>query len=127
MIVMPRSVAAQMPAFGTQVGWQFLLPESVGGPAAALGLRVEFPDPAQSSAGLATLIELQRMLGSGPAALGNFTKFVFNVQVTGAFESGTALASLVSLARPPRDGRPVTVTSEQAVEYGLVDRVLESH
>jgi Bacterial extracellular solute-binding protein len=115
MIVMPRSVAAQMPAFGTQVGWQFLLPETVGGPASALGLRVEFPDPAQSSAGLATLIELQRMLGTGSAALGNFTKFVFNVQVTGAFESGTALASLVSLARPPRYGRPVTVTSEQAV------------
>jgi hypothetical protein len=115
MIVMPRSVAAQMPAFGTQVGWQFLLPESVGGPAAALGLRVQFPDPAQSTAGLATLVELQRMLGSGPAALDNFTKFVFNVQVTSPSESGTSLASLVTLARPPRDGRPVTVTSEQAV------------
>jgi Bacterial extracellular solute-binding protein len=115
MIVMPRSVAAQMPAFGTNVGWQFLLPESVGGPAAALGLRVEFPDPALSSAGLATLIELQRQLGSGTAALDNFTKFVFNVQVTQAFESGTSLASLVNLAEPPRHGRPVTVTSEQAV------------
>ena len=115
MIVMPRSVAAQMPAFGTQVGWQFLLPESVGGPATALGLRVEFPDPAQSSAGLATLIELQHMLGSGPAALADFTKFVFNVQVTSPFTSGTSLASLVNVAEPPRDGRVVTVTSEQAV------------
>jgi Bacterial extracellular solute-binding protein len=115
MIAMPRSVAAQMPAFGTQVGWQFLLPESVGGPATALGLRVEFPDPAQSSAGLATLIELQRLLGNGPAALADFTKFVFNVQVTPALESGTSLASMVSVAQPPRNGRPVTVTSEQAV------------
>jgi hypothetical protein len=115
MIVMPRSVAAQMPAFGSNVGWQFLLPESVGGPAAALGLRVEFPDPAQSSAGLGALIELQRMLGTGPPALVNFTKFVFNAQVTPPFESGTSLASLVRLAQPPSDGRPVTVTSEQAV------------
>jgi hypothetical protein len=115
MIVMPRSVAAQMPAFGTQVGWQFLLPESVGGPATALGLRVDFPDPALSSAGLATLIELQQLLGNGSAALADFTKFVFNVQVTPAFESGTSLASLVKLAQPPQDGRPVTVTSEQAV------------
>jgi hypothetical protein len=115
MIVMPRSVAAQMPAFGTKVGWQFLLPQSVGGPATALGLRVEFPDPARSSAGLATLIELQQMLGSGPSALDNFTKFVFNVQVTSAFDSGPSLASLVNLAEAPRDGHPVTVTSEQAV------------
>ena len=115
MVVMPRSVAAQMPAFGTQVGWQFLLPETVGGPATALGLRVEFPDPAQSSAGLATLIELQRLLGSGPAALADFTKFVFNVQVTPPFTSGTSLASLVNVAEPPRNGRVVTVTSEQAV------------
>ncbi len=115
MIVMPRSVAAQMPAFGTQVGWQFLLPESVGGPATALGLRVEFPDPAQSSAGLATLIELQHMLGGGPAALADFTKFVFNVQVTPPFGSGTSLDSLVNVAEPPRNGRVVTVTSEQAV------------
>ena len=76
---------------------------------------MEFPDPAQNSAGLATLIELQHLLGSGPAALDNFTKFVFNVQVTTAFENGTSLASLVNLAQPPRNGRPVTVTSEQTV------------
>ena len=113
-IVMPRSVAEQMPAFGASVGWQFLLPESVGGPATELGLHVDFPDPAGSSAGLATLIELQRLLGSGTAALADFTKFVFNVQVT-KDEGRTALASLASLAQPPRDERPVTVASEQAI------------
>jgi Bacterial extracellular solute-binding protein/von Willebrand factor type A domain len=113
-IVMPRSVAAQMPAFGSSVGWQFLLPQSVGGPAAELGLHVEFPDPARNSAGLASLIELQQQLGSGPAALADIAKFVFNVQVTKT--SGTAaLATLASLAQPPRDQRPVTVATEQAV------------
>jgi len=115
MIVMPRSVAAQMPAFGTSVGWQFLLPQTVGGPATGLGLHVEFPDPAQSSAGLATLIQLQQLLGSGAAARAGFTDFVFNVQVTPGSGSTASLVSMASLASPPRDERPVTVASEQAV------------
>ena len=119
MIVMPRSVAAQMPAFGTEVGWQFLLPQRVGGPASALGLHVEFPDPAQSSAGLATLIELQGLLQhqlhTTAKTLAAFTDFVFNVQVTKDSGSDGALATLASLAQPPRDERPVTIASEQAV------------
>jgi Bacterial extracellular solute-binding protein len=119
MIVMPRSVAKQMPAFGTEVGWQFLLPQRVGGPASALGLHVEFPDPAQSSAGLATLIQLQgllqHVLGTTAKTLAAFTDFVFNVQVTRDSGSNGALASLASLALPPRDERPVTIASEQAV------------
>ncbi len=112
MIVMPRSVAAQTPAFGSSVGYQFLLPEAVGGPAAALGLHVRFPDPADSSAGLATLIQLQQLLGNGPSARAGFADFVFNVQVTGGSSSD---ASLASLATGSRDGRPVTIASEQAV------------
>jgi hypothetical protein len=119
MIVMPRSVAAQMPAFGSEAGWQFLLPQRVGGPASALGLHVEFPDPAQSSAGLATLIELQGLLQhqlhTTAKTLAAFTDFVFNVQVTKDSGSDGALATLASLAQPPRDERPVTIASEQAV------------
>jgi hypothetical protein len=119
MIVMPRSVAAQMPAFGTEVPWQFLLPQRVGGPATGLGLHVEFPDPAQSSAGLATLIllqqQLQQAVGTGAKALAAFTDFVFNVQVTRDSGSNGALAALASLAQPPRAERPVTIASEQAV------------
>jgi len=115
MIVMPRSVAAQMPAYGTSVGWQFLLPQRVGGPATGLDLHVQFPDPARSTAGLSTLIELQSLLGNGTPALAGFSDFVFNVQVTPGTGSEASLASLSSLARPPRDERPVTVASEQAV------------
>ncbi len=119
MIVMPRSVAATMPAFGTSVGWQFLLPQRVGGPASGLGLHVEFPDPARSSAGLATLIalqqQLQQLLGTGAKTLAAFTDFVFNIQVTRDSGSNGALATLASLAQPPRDERPVTIASEQAV------------
>jgi extracellular solute-binding protein len=112
MIVMPRSVAAQVPAFGSAVGWQFLLPQRVGGPATGLGLHVEFPDPAQSSAGLETLITLQHLLGTGSTAQAGFADFVLNVQVTSG--SGT-LTSLASLAQPPRDERPVTIASEQSI------------
>lgn len=108
MIVMPRSVAAEVPAYGSSVGWQFLLPQRVGGPATGLGLHVKFPDPARSSAGLATLIQLQSLLGSGSSALAGFTDFVLNVQVT----SGTgSLASLASQANE----RPVTIASEQSI------------
>ena len=112
MIVMPRSVAAEVPAYGSAVGWQFLLPQRVGGPATGLGLHVEFPDPARSTAGLATLIQLQSLLGSGSTALAAFTDFVLNVQVT----SGTgSLTSLASLAQRAGDERPVTIASEQAI------------
>jgi hypothetical protein len=110
MIAMPRSVAAEVPAYGSSVGWQFLLPQRVGGPATGLGLHVEFPDPASSSAGLATLIALQQLLGTGSTAQAGFADFVLNVQVT----SGTgSLTSLASLAQ--RDERPVTIASEQAI------------
>lgn len=110
MIVMPRSVAAQVPAYGSSVGWQFLLPQRVGGPDSGLGLHVEFPDPAQSSAGLATLITLQRLLGNGSTAQAGFADFVLNVQVTSGFGTLTSLASLGQ-----RDERPVTIATEQAI------------
>ena len=60
---MPRLAAAQAPAFGSSVSWKFLLPQSAGGPAAALGLLVEFPDPMSSVTGLVALTELQRLCG----------------------------------------------------------------
>ncbi|HEY9242624.1 MAG TPA: hypothetical protein VIP48_11610 [Streptosporangiaceae bacterium] len=108
MIVMPRSVAAQVPAYGSAVGWQFLLPQRVGGPATGLGLHVKFPDPAQSSAGLATLITLQQLLGTGSTAQAGFADFVLNIQLTPGTRSLTSLASLAH-------ERPVTIASEQSI------------
>lgn len=120
MIVMPRSVAARLPAFGRSIGWNFLLPESAGGPPAADGVQVQLPDPAQSSAGLAAVIEMERILGTSQAARVNFTRFVFGAQVTGQYDNPASLASLASLAGPPMGERPVTVASEQSVvQYDL--------
>jgi len=117
VIAMPRPAAARMPVFGSSVGWQILAPPSAGGPARALGLNVQFPDPTQSAAGLAGLIELKRLFGYGRAARGDMATFALNVQVV---HPGTAAASLPSLdtfARPAGDSdtAPVTLTSEQAV------------
>jgi hypothetical protein len=115
MIVMPPAAAAQVPAFNTSVGWNFLLPGAVGGPSPALGLRLNLPDPTQSSAGLATLIEISRLLGSGAPARAALTKFVLSAQPSAQFDDPTSLATFVSLARPPLGAHPVTVTTEQAV------------
>ncbi len=115
MIVMPPAAAAQVPSFNNSVGWDFLLPASVGGPPVSEQVRVDLPDPTQSAAGLAALVEVSRLLGSGPAARTKLTKFVFSAQSSAQFDNPTSLAAFVSLANPPLDAHPVTVTSEQAV------------
>jgi hypothetical protein len=117
VIVMPRSAAALTPAFGSSVSWRFLLPASAGGPAPALGLHVEFPDPVSSTAGLVTLAELQRLLGPGQPGQAGLAGFALNVQAEQPTRAGP-LAGLASWA-PERGARavsaPVTVTTEQAV------------
>ncbi len=113
MIVMPAAAAAQVPAFNTSSGWNFLL--GAIGQTSPLGIGLNLPDPTQSSAGLAALIEISRLLGSGPAARAELTRFVLSAQPSAQFGDPTSLAAFVSLARPPLGSHPVTVTSEQAV------------
>jgi hypothetical protein len=114
MIVMPPTAAAQVPAFNNSVGWSFLLPSSAGGPTSAQ-VRVELPDPTQSAAGLATLIEMSRLLGSGAAARTSLTTFVRSAQPSAQFDDAASLGSFVTLANPSLGAQPVTVASEQAV------------
>ena len=114
MIVMPKAAAAHTPAFAKS-GWRLLLPRSAGGPAVPAGTRVDLPDPSQSAAGLATLIQVSRVLGTGVAARVNFTKFVYSTQVTSYFDDPVSLRYFVGLAAPPLNGNPVTVTTEQSV------------
>jgi hypothetical protein len=114
MIVMPQAAAARTPQFA-KYGWRMLLPRSVGGPSAPADLRVDLPDPSQTAAGLATLIEESRLLGAGQQARVKFTTFAHNSSVTSYFDDTASLTSLVSLAAAPLDQNPVTVTTEQAV------------
>jgi hypothetical protein len=116
VIAMPRAAAARMPIFGSSVGWQILLPQSAGGPARALGLNVEYPDPTQSAAGLAGLVEIKRIFGYGRIARGDMASFALNVQVVHPASGAGSLPSLDAFARTSGSHTaPVTLTSEQAV------------
>ncbi len=123
VIAMPRPAAARTPAFGTSVGWNFLLPSIAGGPAASLGLDVQFPDPTQSAAGLAGLIQLRKMLGYGRMARAALAAFALSVQVVHPSPGAGSPPSLQTFAlpsgaKPSTAGKapaPVTITSEQAV------------
>ena len=115
MIVMPPVAAAQIPAFNNSVGWNFLLPSNAGGPTSSQQVRVDLPDPTESAAGLATLVEMSRLLGGGAAARTSLTTFVRSAQPSAQFGDATSLAAFVTQANPPLDAYPVTVTTEQAV------------
>lgn len=115
LIVAPTAAAAaHVKDFGT-AGWRLLVPHSAGGPVEPKGFRVDLPDPTQSAAGLATLIEVSRMFGTGPAGRVRFTKFVYASEVTPYFDDPVSLKYFVSLAAAPLNGLPVTTTTEQAV------------
>jgi len=118
VVAMPRLAAAEAPAFGSSVSWKFLLPQSAGGPASALGLHVEFPDPLSSVTGLVALTELQRLCGGATAAQADLASFAVSTQVEPAPGGTPPLAPLAAWAPPPGGGAaaaPVTVTTEQAV------------
>ncbi|HEV8222514.1 MAG TPA: substrate-binding and VWA domain-containing protein [Streptosporangiaceae bacterium] len=115
MIVMPQSVAAGLGPVAKSIGWNFLLPQTAGGPPAADGVKVELPDPKLSAAGLATVIEVNRLLGTGQAAGENFTRFAFGADETEQYDNPAALSSLIALSNPPLNERTVTVASEQSV------------
>jgi hypothetical protein len=118
VIAMPRSAAARSPAFGSSVSWKFLLPQNAGGPASALRLHIEFPDPASSITGLVALTELQRLCGRGEAAQTALASFAVHVQTEPAPGGTPPLASLAAWVPPPGSGAataPVTITTEQAV------------
>jgi Bacterial extracellular solute-binding protein len=117
VIAMSRSVAARMPAFGTSVSWKFLLPQAIGGPSQALGLHVQFPDPTQSAAGLATLIHFRKRFGGGGRqARAELARFILSVQVVPPTGTGGPGPPLAALAAPgAATGNRVTVTSEQSV------------
>jgi len=118
MLVTTAAVEAQTHVFEVPPSWSVLLPPSYGGPPANLGLSVDLPDPTDTASGLATLIELSRVLGDSAAARTAMTKFVFNAESTENFDSATALQQFAQTTEPPVDRDAVTIASEQAViEY----------
>jgi Ca-activated chloride channel homolog len=114
MIVTTQAVASKMQAFDGPVGWNLLLPPSFGGPPPNLDLTVDLPDPTESAAGLAAIIEVSRQLGNSADARTAFTDFVNTSETTQDTDSAAALATFVSSSTSLRR-RGVTVASEQAV------------
>ncbi len=116
VIAVPRSVARTVARSGRQISWSTLFPQSLGGPSASLHLQVQLPDPAQSAAGLATLVEVRRLLGDHSKSRDELTNFVHSVLPTASLDDPQALSVLTVLTQPPWRAHPLTVSSEQAVE-----------
>jgi hypothetical protein len=119
MLVTTQAVAAKTQIFTSQPSWSLLLPASYGGPPANLGIGVDLPDPTGTSAGLAALVEVTRVLdqdyGDGPGSRASFSRFAFSSETLGDFDAPQALQGFVASVGPPFNHAAVTVASEQAV------------
>ncbi len=115
MLVTTKAVADETGVFIAPPSWALLLPSSFGGPPASMGISVDLPDPTTTSAGLASLIQVSRQIGTSAAARTALTDFAFGVQATENFDSPTALAQFVATTQPPLDRQAITVATEQAV------------
>jgi Ca-activated chloride channel homolog len=115
LLVTTKAVAAETGIFTAPPSWALLLPSSFGGPPASMGVSVDMPDPTTTAAGLASLIQVSRELGTSATARTALTDFAFGVESTASFDSASALAQFVATTQPPFDRRAITVSTEQAV------------
>jgi Ca-activated chloride channel homolog len=115
MLVTTAAVAKKTHIFDTPSSWNLLLPPNYGGPPQSAGVSVELPDPSDSSAGLAALVEVNRDLGDGPSARTALTQFDIDTESTADFDSVSGLQQFAASTKPPFNRQAVTVASEQAV------------
>ena len=115
MLVTSQQVATETKVFAGPPSWSLLLTSTYGGPPGSMGLAVDIPDPSDSAVGLATLIELNRELGTTIEGRAGFTKFVLSSEDTEDFDSASGLAQLVASTGAPFFRRPIAEASEQAV------------
>jgi len=115
MLVTTTAVADKTHIFDTPPSWNVLLPSNYGGPPTSAGISVDLPDPTDSSAGLATLVEVNRELGDTATARAALTQFDIDVESTADFDSVTGLQQFVASTMPPFNRQAVTIASEQAV------------
>jgi Ca-activated chloride channel homolog len=115
LLVTTKAVATETGVFTAPPSWALLLPSSFGGPPASTGISVDLPDPTTTAAGLASLIQVSREIGTGATAPTAVTDFALSVQSTENFDSAAALGQFVATTQPPFDRRAITVATEQAV------------
>jgi Ca-activated chloride channel homolog len=112
LLVTTQPVAKATDVFGGPVTWRLLLPPSNGGPPAHMGLTVDLPDPRDSAVGLATVIQISRLVGNTKPGRTAFTNFAYSAISTQEFNSADALTSF---AASTVLRRAISVASEQAV------------
>jgi Ca-activated chloride channel family protein len=112
LLVTTRHVASTTKVFAGPATWNLLLPPGYGGPPASTGLSVDLPDPRDSAVGLATVIQISRLVGNTQQGRAAFAKFVYSAVSTQEFNSAQALTSFgaSTLLR-----KAISVASEQAV------------
>ena len=107
MLVTTPAVAAKTHIFDSPPSWNVLLPPSDGGPPASLGLAVDLPDPTDSSAGLATLIEVSRAARGQRGGQGGLHPVRLEGRVDRGLRLGVGTAAVRGLARRRHSsGRP---------------------
>ncbi|HZB32131.1 MAG TPA: substrate-binding domain-containing protein [Streptosporangiaceae bacterium] len=110
-----RAVATEFRRDDIEPSWRMLFPKFAtlfGGPRAKTPVSVQMLDPSLSGAGVATMIAIRRIIGTGRQSGPLLTSFVRGMQRSTWSDNTTMFTYLTGLARY---SRPIVVSTEQAV------------
>lgn len=110
-----RAVAAEFRRRHIEPSWRMLFPSYAtlfGGPRTKTPVSVQMLDPSLSGAGIATMIAIRRIVGTGRQSGPLLTSFVRGMQRSTWSDNTTMFTYLTGLAR---FSRPIVVSTEQAV------------
>ena len=115
VLAVPRQASQRLASVVT-ASWPRLLDDAANGKISGAGISFQLPDPTEDAAGLAAVLEARRVFSKTSDPRGQLTSLVRNVQATTPFDDVTALTNFADEAQPPLQVKPLTITSEQAVE-----------
>jgi hypothetical protein len=110
-----RAVAAEFRRRHVDPSWRMLFPSYAtlfGGPRNTTPVSVQMLDPSLSGSGIATMIAIRRIVGTGRQSGPLLTSFVRGMQRNTWSDNTTMFTYLTGLARY---SRPIVVSTEQAV------------
>ncbi|MGI8336027.1 substrate-binding domain-containing protein [Actinomadura scrupuli] len=108
---MPAEAARALAGQGAKASWKSLIPAQVQVPAAARGPRFTLPEPAANTAGLASLLAVHPLAGSGQAGLLRYATAMLAFRQLAVKDTAAVYAALDAAK-----GKPViAVTTEQSV------------
>ena len=116
VIAVPKQASHALDRALGQPSWPDLVNGAAAGKTISAGLTFQMPDPTQDAAGLAAVVEAHRVFRKTSDPRGQMTSLVTHVQGTAPFNNVTALTNFAGLAQSVLKIKPLTITSEQAVE-----------